>query len=487
MPTIEEKRIILKRLRLKKLRAEKASEPKRTLEQKLILNKAARLRGESPEQRTRRRAIEQKEAQQEEYSNLPITDRIRAGAGKTAYASSIGLVKRMMGQGDEVRDTMGAFNQASEGDMATLGGELGADIGLLAIPAARIGRGALKGAQGLNKLRTVANVGAAEGLLSGTAHQVQNIGSGGSVNPLEAGAEVALSTAIPIVGSKIGQVLKKAAPGILQSAVKPARKFMEKYNPPNFEAPFEKGLITKMGGLEKTLEKTDDLVTELAKKRDKVIIKADAKININQIRKGVDDELADLARKGKITDSQYKGALRHSDDMYKSGSRLKSARVNDKGVTLGGKDAVRLRILADKNSKFNPNLQPAEQSYGPLYNEVYRSVLEKNIASKIPEYKKLTTEMGKFIPFGKAVGHRLNQSANNFKLGVLDYASMGVGMGAGGLPGAMAGGMFNRLTTRPGGAKIFHDLGSSLSEQSTLRDLLMQGGRSGAFGRNRGR
>jgi len=116
-----------------------------------------------------------------------------------------------------------------------------------------------------------------------------------------------------------------------------------------------------------------------------------------------------------------------------------------------------------------------------------------------PLVGRLTKEMAKVAPYEKALGRRVQQSLNNYKMGLLDFGATGMGAGLGSqygdegdryrnmMIGAALGGGARRLTSTPGGAAMLHNLRPNKLRiprtDMTLGNLGMQTGRSAYGGR----
>lgn len=497
MPTVEEKRLKLKRLRLQKLRADERPT-------------------QGPKRASRQEAIKQE--RKETFQDMPWYEKALAGAGATTYKTGRGLYgalakpfmnplerQAFAGGGEDIEEFYG---DPSEGSTAARLGEIGGDVAMFAMPGGAIAKGATKALPTATRLAPralrAAGIGGAEGVGSAAQHQLQNIGAGQDVSLGEAGLEAGLSAALPFIGSSVGQVAKKAAPGILRSAVKPVGQLKQTMTQKQFETPLKEGLVTKFGGLEAAVDRTTEQVKSLANRRDNLIKTQNISVDITDAVGKTRSKLQNMLKNSEISFDDYKGASNFSDEALKTAKAKPSAkRVSTDPVYFSGKkktsvsggDAVDLRKLADKQSKFNP-FKPATQNPNKVvYNEAYRRVLEDEIERNLikksgkevaNEYRDLKSGMAELIPFQKAAQYRLGQLGNNYSFSLMDLASMGVGGGLGGSVPAKIGtalgvGGGRRLTSTPGGAKSLYQLGSSLDRPSNLRNLGMQLGRSSAF------
>jgi len=459
--------------------------------------------------------------------------------------------------------------------------------------------------------------GAIEGGASVAAHQAENVLAGKGIDPLSATGEMTLSM-LPGLASVVGKKALAAAPNILRQSVKPARKFMDKVNKPDFIKPLEKKMISWFGGLEEGVNNVSEAVKVSAEARDNLIKNADLKINITDATRKVGKKLQQMVKNGEIDDADAVMAYRLRPQKLRSaqkmarkyqapqisddaGRRLQQSiddyeadvygaemlkqeqlvakenfqdfaesghyadiikkmakkvqkqgevinkqtgmpyretiprevfgqssdeiaanvgmdesdfmamlqefdytkkpvgpKLNDAGypadwdldlptkaapkaekLVVSGEDAVKIRKLADQNSKFNPFQGPVQNPNTVVFNEAYRRVLEDEIENALmrkagmvtkTKYKKLKKEMADLIPFQKAGEFRLGQLGNNYSFSLMDLGALGVGgvIGGPGLPmrAATAAGVggLRRLTGTPGGAAITQSMGKTLDK-----------------------
>ncbi len=508
------------------------------------------------------------------FEELPWYDKVLVGAGRTAYGTAIAPVKRLLGGGKEIDDTMEAYHNATKGSIPAAIGETITDVAEMAIPLSKIAK--FKQLQRLANLKKfgkpaqVLGTGMAQGVGSAGIHQMQNLGETGEADLMSGLVETGMSTVIPGGGLITGNLFKKTAPRILQSSVKPARKYMDKINPANFKVPLEKKLVSKFGGLEEAEYRTTKYIKDLAEKRDLLISNADIKINATDATRKVGKKLNDMVKDGLIYADDAAKAQKFSLGAINTAKKMKGSSIKEvpktgnikikgknsnvdirpsevkkgywetvesydepgklgrvskglpnifatrkeaiddiarkgykipmekKGkISLDGTAAVKARILADEQSKFNPFGAGTGNSDKTTFNEAYRRVLEDEIENQLGKkgnealvktYKTLKKDMADVIPFNKSVQFRLGQSNNNYNFNLMDFQAMGLGgiltsganiptqAGASGVAAAL-----RRLTATPGGADMLHSAGTRLTNPSKTKDLIMQSGRSLGF------
>lgn len=423
---------------------------------------------------------------QKRFQAEPLWKQALLGVGSTSLKTLGALASPFSspGQKQELGRLQDIYEQSSEGNLPAKASEFGADIGYTLVPANIAGKiGKLRKIPGL--LKTMFT-GFGAGMGSAGVHQLQNLGQGESFDPYAATTEAIGSAVIPGAGAKAGQLLKKGAPGMLRQAVKPSRALMDKTNPPNFVKPLEDKLITRFGGLEEGVENTTNAVKKLATKRDDLINRENISVNITDVNRKVAKKLNGMVKNAEIDLGDAEGALSHSKKAIQSAKKMSGTKQPGK-VSLSGEQAVKIRKLADKNSKFNPFKGAAQNPDKVVFNEAYRRVLEdtieQNLAKKsglsvMAEYKALKKGMADLIPFQKAGQFRLGQMGNNYSFSLMDMGALGVGGSLGGLPLAAGVGTLRRLTQTPGGARMLFDVGENLQSPSNLKSIGMQTGRS---------
>ena len=445
------------------------------------------------------------QARQEMFQEEPWYNKVLAGMGKTFKSTLVNPVSQagqyyFGDEGDyekrvgEHKAEMESFEDAAGGDPFSAGGEISADL-LMALAPASV---ASKGTQAA-KVGNVAKsflTGGAVGATSATQHQLQNIGEGEDISPLEFGAETAISSVLPGAGKLVGNKLKQGAEGILRSAVKPAQKFRTGRNPVKFDVPLDKKVVPLIGGLEKTSENASKVIKKAAEKRDALVDNAKIKVNIStalkdaraSIQKQMDDGILDV-EEGEEALKYFTGALKNTQ-------KRNPTIVDGVEVFVAGPDAVKLRKLADKGTKWNKMVHGDAPPPKSIWNEAYRNAIENQMDSRLTkgigsgtvskkigeEAIKLKKEMAEMIPFKNAVDHRLSQEGNNFKLGLLDIGSLGAGGAVGGPVGALGLAGLRRVTSKPGGARLVYEAGKfgegPLSKRASLG--LSQASRSAA-------
>lgn len=475
----------------------------------------------SPEQQTAN--IEK--GRQDAFDSAPKLDQFAAGAGRWAYGfPGVAQLSKLAGYGNgNAKDETEAYDQASEGLGVEDVGEAIPDL-LASLAAGGIATKGLK----LGQLATTAAkkamaIGGAQGAGSAAIHQVQNLGSGKGFRPGEAAAEVGLSSLAGAGGAKLAEKLKKAAPQVLRSAVKPTLNQMDVTNPPDFEKALEKNLVPWFGGLEGTEKRASKEVGRLGELRDLAATKDRRLISVGErtAPRNMNDQIGDLTRaqiktmntppggtpvitsKPPLEGNVLKAAAKSLDDEFTSpkGRMTKDMHADaKKGITywkeqlearptydagqgtMTIEDAMHMRQAIDREIKFRQTNQNLTDGFNEASKRL-RTQLNTYIKDASPTVGKLTDEMADVVPLLDALKRRNLQAGNNYKVGLLDLGSLvsggTLGMAAGNpsvaVPAlalsALAG---RKLTSTPGGAAMMYDAGKSLSKSSATRNVLSQ-------------
>jgi len=450
------------------------------------------------------RAQAQAEAERETFDQQPWYNKLLSGMGKT-FASTPGvqqIAEFATGQ-DIGPEEFEAYQKASEGSGLARTGEVISDVAMFAVPGSKIakfGKG-MKGLQGMNKARQAMNIGFMEGAGSGLMHQAQNLGQGKDLSLGEFGLETVGSGLIPggFVGA--GQGLKKFAPKVLRSAVKPTLSQMDAVNPPDFNIPLQKGLIPVTGGLEEAQKLANRRLDELGGMRGidasyasmfgptvpfkgvRNTMGGPARIptgfsgskNIPTQQSYTQTGMIDLpiSPQGKIPTGAT-GAKTIIPQKPEGGSvvssvmgKLKSEMGSPKGkltqksfdeakdaleywekqglsrsTMARGKmtveDAIAFRQVIDDQVQSFKKQQKLSDGFDKV-SKMMRRELNDYIREQAPRVGALTDEMAEIVPFRDALERRAAQEGNNLRFGLMDAAAGGLG-GTLGMASSFGGG-----------------------------------------------
>ena len=456
-------------------------------------------------------------AQMKMFGEQPQLDQFMGGVGKTLHSTFVapaqlgyeyltGGKQGFEQKQQQLQNDLQAYNTASQGGsgMSNLG-EVGMDIGLTVIPAMKIAKGveALK----LGNLARAGLTGAGQGLEQGIQHQIQNVGSGQSINPAELGIETAVSTALPMVGNYAQKVFKNRVPEQMYEAVKPKGALTKGINPVDFQYAIDRGVVPRFGGLQKSLKRTETEISKVANQRDHILKNADIRINIPQAMQTAQQKIIDMVNRSEISVADAEKAFDTEREVLRNAYiHNKKAMIPHKqfGVSfsVSGENALDLRKLADKGTKWNKLIEGNEPPARSIYMLAYRDALNDQMDSRIAngigrgtvgakvgkKSIELRKDLSKLIPYKQALKNRLETQRSNFGMGLLDYTALmaGAGLGAGGGQysgdnagmgaglGALAllGG--RKFTSTIGGARMMNDIakfgtsnvGTNLLQQS---------------------
>lgn len=435
----------------------------------------------NPEEQSRRVVEGQKQAYREGSSPL---GRAAAGAGRFAYSFVPGKKAGMERE---------AFDQASAGDIPTLAGRLAPDIA-----ASMAGGAALSGATGAARivsptLRSLAQ-GAAYGAPSTVLHQAQNLTEGRGLDPKAAAVEMGVSTALPVVGNRVGQWLRGQGPAVLRSATKPVLNQMDTPNPPNFEAALERNLVPYRGGLEASQERARAAVQGLGAQRDAAAAAASTlpgsrvpTVRVPFVQGALQDAQDDIARQMQNPRTQMlTNDLDEAQQALNFWEREFAHRTSARGGNLSVEDALAFRQRIDDEISWRVANQANTPGFERASTALRRSLNER-IEQAAPEVGQTTRELADVVPYEQALARRNMQAGNNYRFGLLDAGAMGAGgvigaaggltqdhPGSGAAMGALGLLAGRRLFSTPGGAAMLFDAGRSLTQPSTTRNLAMQ-------------
>ena len=226
-------------------------------------------------------------AKQKVFRDQPILDQVAAGAGSWAYRfPGVPTMSALAGKwnpeigagnvGDDKQAEIENYREMSKGAGFEDVGELLPDIATTVTGGMGLAQ-LVKAPQLASALARRFAVGGAQGVASAGTHQLQHVGSGEGLKPLEATAEVILSSLLQAGGGALADKLKVVAPKVLRSSVKPKLAQEDALNPPDFEEALKQDLVPIFGGLDKAEEISRKKIADLAGKRDLAAAKASTK------------------------------------------------------------------------------------------------------------------------------------------------------------------------------------------------------------------
>lgn len=361
-------------------------------------------------------------------------------------------------------------------------------------PAAKIGSkvASAVGRPILSKVLGAGTAGAIEGATSAGIHQAERVSKGKPFSIGQFATETGVSSVAGPLGVASGEGLKKLAPQVLRSAVKPTLAQTDVVNPPKFDVPLEKGLVPKFGGIEGTLERTKKLTGQLGQVRDfqASISSGVPQINATGKNSAINESFKFLSREAKNPKSKLTSdKIEDMSETVKYWEGQIEQRPSFSEGKLTVEDAIAMRQAIDDEINFRKSNQTATKGFNEA-SKLVRRKLEGIIKRDFPNIGKTTSEMAEIYPFQKALERRELQSGNNYRLGLLDLGALGAGgsLGAyqqGDKEGAVAGALgllaARRLTSTPGGASMIYSAGKRLLKPSPVKTGLSQAARSSIF------
>lgn len=470
-----------------------------------------------PEDRKAMMVFKQKQQKEETFRKMGELDKLVAGVGTYAYAFP-GMEKLAelagYGKADEKKENQDLYKQASIGLGIEDLGEVLPDIALaatgagVATKAFRLGRIATMGIRNLVK-------GTVAGTTSATAHQLQNVGSGRDVSGGEVAAEVGLSAALPAIGGKIGQSMKKLAPKLLQRHINPPAAMKQSINPPDANKALILGLQPRVSPLSESgakagLMKTSAEMKRLGGLRDDALAagSSDAQGLISRglnfksgVMKNAEAELATILKstKNKNLSRETAAGAQEAFDHWKKEA---TGRATYKNGWMTPEDAEAFREVIDKELKFRRGNGTITNGFN-RGSMLVRQHIEDYTRNAFPEVRDLTRKMSRVVPWHNAVKNRVENPAKDYSwlvklaavggpgtLGALsgtgssgstadgrDHGSQSQGK-IGAVAGALTGLTIAQLMMTPGGAAILYRAGRGFMKPSMGRDLAVQTART---------
>lgn len=281
-------------------------------EQPQISPEAQALRNETPEQRSERRQREQAEAKQEAFNEMSKTNQFLAGAGKVAYMTGPGLVKRLWGN-KEAEELGAEYEIASQASPMAMLGEFGGDVALTAVPASKAAK-LVKFAK--PKYIQAMAKGAAAAVPSIGIHQGQNIAETGKVDPVGGTIEGVASTLLPGGGSLVKYAGKNLGGKIVETAAKASRKIngQKVMNPKQIGEFFRK--YSSWRGIKGSVEKLSGHEDELGGMFDELMdgLAAGTKVDFHTAIGNARNRVNKLMADGKINMDSYESMLKKLKD-----------------------------------------------------------------------------------------------------------------------------------------------------------------------------
>lgn len=423
------------------------------------------------------------EEKRKAYQEMGFGEKMLVGAGKTGYSTFVAPVQKyLLGQGKKAEETAKEYAIASQGDLASRIGEVASDAALLLAPVGAAA-GAVKSG---GRLLNLGLKGLAGGSVSAGAHELQRQSMGEGSGPAEALTEVAVSTALPIVSGSLAQYLKKTAPAVLQSALKPIDKYKRSINKPQFEVPLKEGLATNFGGVEALARNVKNRINQVGNVFENVIAKSDIQIDHDDVLMETQKLLKKNINKGGFGVKDFEDAMSAAPEAVKNAA-FEVGEPTNGSLLVDGLKALKLQRSAGPKGRWNAfsaNVKtPNEAKFWESYNRAISKKIDEAIENKgssdvLSAYRSAKKDLARLVPIQKTAEHAVGRMANNFKPGLLDINAGGVGANLGGGIGAgMAMGARRGLST-VGGANMMYGAGEMLEAGSPAMSQLL---RSGAF------
>ncbi len=421
------------------------------------------------------------EAKQKAYQQESPAGRFVAGAGRFAYGAIPGT-----GNPDEMR----SFDESSQGDPYTMAGKLAPELGITLAGGAALSGATGAGAIGNGLLRSGAQ-GLAYGLPSTLLHQSQNMAEGQGFQPAEAATEMAMSAALPMAGNALGNAMKGRGVKIAQTALKSNTKIAGAKTLTKEQAETYLKRFGSLKGLKGSEAKMEKVRQQLGQEFDHLIKRyaAGKIINVGDAIATAENNVDALAQAAKVNLDDVpiiKAQLNNFKKQIASFADKQGRAGFEAAQGFKTKTLDEVAQYAKKSpGVFNPELSGKAQGA-----RATRAALNEQMVVQEPRLGPLNAqykEMAQIEPFMDAA---LERQMANRGLSMQDLITLGSGAaGAGGLAAAGISPKYWALTVlpflasraqkSPAIAKALYGTGSSLANQSTLRDIIAQLGRSG--------
>ena len=374
------------------------------------------------------------------------------------------LANRGFGPAQREMEALDSFRASHEPAPGEKAGEFAADAALLMAPTP-FGK-----AGGAGKILGAAAQGTAQ-------HQAQNYAQTGDINPLEAGAEMALSTALPAVGSKLGPALKRMGVDATRRGLGVSKTAMKGVNPPDLEAALQARKIPLVGGAARIAKERGEALGAADNARGDILDALGIKVNLSGANSSARKAIANDVSAGSsgLTPADEALAARWLDDYADQGKRV------GKGTAswVPGRTAVEIRKGADKNAKFIAGQTPEGRD---LASRKYRGAIEDQLAARVDnsgnldlarDYGNIKAEMGKDAPLLNAAQDRM--AAQPGKVGLYTDLLLGGGAIGAGLVNPLAALgpasviLGRHAMTSPGGGRAFYEAGRALDNTNVKR------------------
>jgi len=375
------------------------------------------------------------EAKLDEFSKLSLLNQALSGAGKAAYMTGPGLVKRLWGKGKDVDDLSAEHELVAQNSPAAFLGELAGDIALTAIPATKMGKFAkfLTGAPAKKLPQKILQKVTQAGITGSPAvgiHQAQQYGATGELNPAGAGIETGLNVAIPLGGSAVKKATQGLGDKIVQTATKLSKKIkgQKTMNPDQLDEYFRN--YSSWRGIKGSAEKISERENELGLMFDELMdgLAAGTKVDIGTAISNARSRTQRAFLKAEMNLDDFKPMMRKLKDFENMTMPL----LDEKGVVTG--DVAQrfkqntLDVLAkyDKPTPFgtfDPALSGAAKAA-----RATRQELSKQLEYLNPEFKNVNQAYSKMASIRPFIEDAMERAKANRGLSLQDITTAGIGL-----------------------------------------------------------
>lgn len=320
------------------------------------------------------------------------------------------------------------------------------------------------------------------------AHQAQEYGKTGEMNPKDAATEAAIATALPVVGGKAADAasgtIKTGAAGLLQLLTRAPKRLERGMNPPTlsgFKQALEERIFPIVKGGYKTAEKRG-IAKQVERDAEKIALMDQAGIRFNApgaIKEAEGEIMSRAGGRRGLLPSQMGSGVKQLEQ-YSQAIEHPSYGMN-RGGFMAPKQAIDLRKMADENANWVQGKTPEGLD---LASQEFRTAAEKQLGRRMQgkageaRYNQLKQEMADLAPVLEAFNEK---AISNYSIGP-ELAT--------GLIGSLGGnpwiGAIPAIRRAPQIAPAFYELGRGVGSEGA-KYLGRQGlnlGRSATYGGN---
>jgi hypothetical protein len=338
------------------------------------------------------------------------------------------------------------------------------------IPEIAAGSGALETAIQAGR------IGAAGGLGAATTTQADNLAGGRDFDPNQAVHEVAINTAIPMLGAALGPKLKEAGLKIYDSALKPSKALILKkgLDPEQIlQQGYGGGFGSGLNALEKRLSDLDEGVTnEVLAANPSTSLEGVPDKDPIDLYSALKDVIAN--KKNEVMAGEHAGL---ANELEAAGKQWQSD-LDNRLTTVDPATALKYQRGVGKWGYWDRNINPGEVPAKARLANDYYSELGNKLDEVLPNIGPMRKEQSQLIPMRQALQEAEARTSKNHTISLTDmFSGLGamIGLNSHGPKGALiplVGGAINRASKSPQVGTALYKAGEGLATKSLARDAI---------------